>query len=184
MNFKSQRGYSLIEIGVGIIIITVLLACSTSLFNGCFNMYRAVQQRNYVVSHAISNIESLLQMDINTLLTDAETKEVYNDKDKLIAAVEELLETEEGKVKLAEGEYYVPADKVKGDFINSPETNNMRITTKVRRVPTDGEYAYDNTVIKISVLVEYTANPQIAGKEVPKEEILSYEINTIKVTKS
>lgn len=183
MNFKSQKGYSLIEIGVGILIITVLLACSTSLFNGCFNIYRAVQQRNYVVSHAISNIERLLQMDINTLLTDADNK-VYNNKDELIEAVEGLKETEDGEEKLAKGEYYVPADKVKGDFVNSPETNNMRITTRVRRVPTNGDYAYDNTVIKISVLVEYTVNPQIPGKEVPEEEILSYEVSTIKVTKS
>lgn len=183
MNFKSQKGYSLIEIGVGILIITVLLACSTSLFNGCFNIYRAVQQRNYVVSHAVSNLERLLQSDVETLLTDADNK-VYTDRDELIKAVEDLKEAEDGEEKLSTGEYYVPADKIRGDFVNSPETNNMRITTKVRRVPTDGEYAFDNTVLKISVLVEYTVKPQVAGREVPKEEILSYEINTIKVTKS
>lgn len=183
MNLKSQKGYSLIEIGVGIIIITVLLACSTSLFNGCFNIYRAVQQRNYVVSHAVSNLERLLQTDVKTLMTDVDSK-VYDDRDELIEAVEELKDSEEGMKKLADGEYYVPADKVVGGFVNSPETNNMRITTKVRRVPTAGVYAYDDTVIRISVLVEYTVNPQIPGKEVPQEEILSYEISTIKVTKS
>lgn len=182
MNFKSQKGYSLVEIGVGIIIITVMLACSTSLFNGCFNIYRAIQQKNYVINHAVSKVERLLQLDIDTLLKD-DTSKVYNDKEELLAAVEELKETSEGRKKLESGEYYIPADKVVGDFINSPETNNMRITTKLRRVPTDGAFAYDNTLIKISVLVEYTTKPQIPGKEVDKSDILSYEIGTIKVTK-
>ncbi|MBO5179704.1 MAG: type II secretion system protein [Clostridia bacterium] len=185
MNFKSQKGYSLIEIGVGVLIITVLLVCSTSLFNGCFNIYSAVQQRNYVISHAVSRVEELLLMDVDTLLTeyiDEDTTVVYNDNDKLVDAVKNL-NNAEGKAKLAAGEYYVPADKVEGDFYNSPETNNMRITTKIRRIPTDGDYAFDNTLIKISVLVEYTIKPQVPGSTVPENEILSYEVGTIKVTK-
>ena len=177
MNFKSQNGYSLIEIGVGILIITVLLACSTSLFNGCFNIYRAIQQKNYVISHAVSRIETLLQKDADELMPDPTEEE-------LIEIVEALSTSEEGEAKLANGEYAVPTDKVEGDFVNSPETNNMRITTKIRRVPTQGEYAYDNTLIKISIMVEYTIKPQVVGREVPEEDILTYEITTLKVTKS
>lgn len=177
MNLKSQKGYSLIEIGVGVIIITVYLASSTALFNGCFNTYRAIQQRNYVINYAISRVEKALQEDADTLLPDPT-------QEQLIEEINTLMLTENGKKKLAEGEYAVPADKVEGDFRNSPDTNNMRITTKIRRVPTDGNLAYDNTVIKISVLVEYTAKPQADGDAVPSDEILSYEIGAIKVTKN
>ncbi|MBR4111256.1 MAG: type II secretion system protein [Clostridia bacterium] len=178
MNLKSQKGYSLIEIGVGILIITVLLSCSTVLFNGCFNIYRAIQQKNYVVSHAISRVEEMLQKNADELLPDPASEE------ELINIVKSLRTTEEGRKKLAAGEYSVPDDIVEGGFIDSPETNNMRITTKVRRVPSDGDDAYDNTLINISVLVEYTIKPQIPGKEIAKEDIMSYEIGALKVTKS
>ena len=177
MNLKSQKGYSLIEIGVGILIITVLLICSTALFNGCFNVYRAIQQKNFVISYAVENIEKLLQKDTDELIPDPTQEE-------LIAIVESLKDSEEGIEKLAKGEYAIPDDKVVGAFINSPETNNMVITTKVRRVPSDGDYAYDNTVIKVSVLVEYTVKPQIAGKPIEPADILSYEIGAIKVKDS
>lgn len=176
MNFKSQKGYSLIEIGVGIIIITIYLASSTALFNGCFNTYRAIQQRNYVVKYAVSQVEQMLQMDADILMPDLSNEELVNE-------VKNLSTTSAGKEKLANGEYSVPNDVVIGDFANSPDTNNMRITRKVRRVPSDGDYAYDNTVIIISVLVEYTAMPQKDPTNVAQEDILSYELGAIKVTK-
>lgn len=168
MNFKSQKGYSLIEIGVGIIIITVYLASSTALFNGCFNTYRAIQQRNYVINYAISNVEKMLQMDADILAPD----------DDLIDEVKSS-----SVDKLSTGEYAVREDVVNGSFTNSPDTNNMRITTKVRRIPTDGTYAYDNTVLYVSVLVEYTLFPQKDEANIAPEDILSYELSAVKVTK-
>lgn len=168
MNLKSQKGYSLIEIGVGIIIITVYLASSTALFNGCFNTYRAIQQRNYVINYAISNVEKMLQMDADILAPD----------DDLIDEVKSS-----SVDKLSTGEYAVREDVVNGSFTNSPDTNNMRITTKVRRIPTDGTYAYDNTVLYVSVLVEYTLFPQKDEANIAPEDILSYELSAVKVTK-
>lgn len=168
MNFKSQKGYSLIEIGVGIIIITVYLASSTALFNGCFNTYRAIQQRNYVINYAISNVEKMLQMDADILAPDDDLL------DELKASSAD---------KLSIGEYAVREDVVNGSFTNSPDTNNMKITTKVRRIPTDGTYAYDNTVLNVSVLVEYTLFPQTDEANIAPEDILSYELSAVKVTK-
>ena len=190
MNLKSQKGYSLVEIGVGLIIISVFMLSSAGLFRGCASTFRAIKQRNHVINHAVSRVETLLQMDTRTLLTDIMDPEIedddvmYLDDDELIDAVDALKETTDGKAKLANGEYYVPADKVIGDFSNSPDTNNMRITTKVRRVPTDGKYAYDETVLKISVLVEYTTKSYRAGAVIPESDILRYELSTIKVTKA
>lgn len=64
---KSQNGYSLIEIGIGLLIIAVFSFFSIALFNGCYNNYRVIQQRNIAMSHAVSTIEEVLQSDLNTL---------------------------------------------------------------------------------------------------------------------
>ena len=75
MLFKSKRGYSLIEIGVGVLILTVFLICSIALFNGCYNTYRMVQQRNLATNLAVSNMESLLQTN-SDILTGFFTEEL------------------------------------------------------------------------------------------------------------
>lgn len=75
MLFKSKRGYSLIEIGVGVLILTVFLVCSIALFNGCYNTYRMIQQRNLATNLAVSNMESLLQTN-SDILTGFFTEEL------------------------------------------------------------------------------------------------------------
>ena len=129
MNLKSQKGYSLVEIGVGLIIISVFMISSAGLFRGCASTFRAIKQRNHVINHAVSRIEELLQMDTRILLTDDMGTETVDDdvmcvdNDELIEAVEALKEPTAigGEAKLAEGYYYVPADKVIGDLSNSPD---------------------------------------------------------------
>lgn len=171
MNLKSQKGYSLVEIGVGIIVITLFLGCSISLFNGCYNTYRLVEQRNYAIHHALNAMETALQTDMDDLMGEYVSKEKI---DAFDASGEELLE----------GKYAVPEDKVVGGFKDSIDTNNMRITTKIRRIPTDGTIMYDNTVLRISVTVEYTIKPVKNLATLKSEDILTYELNTIRVTNS
>lgn len=77
--FKSNKGYSLVEIGVGIIILTVFLACSVSLFNGCYNAYRSIYQRNIAVNQAVSYMEKLLQID-SDILTGFFSEDVQDEK--------------------------------------------------------------------------------------------------------
>jgi len=67
MNLKSKKGYSLIEIAVGILILTVFLICSSALFNGAYNTYRMIQQRNLATNLAVKTMEELLQTDSNIL---------------------------------------------------------------------------------------------------------------------
>lgn len=64
---RSQKGYSLIEIGIGLLIIAVFSFFSIALFNGCYNNYRVIQQRNIAMAHAVSTIEEVLQTDLNAL---------------------------------------------------------------------------------------------------------------------
>lgn len=75
MILKSKKGYSLIEIGVGVLILTVFLICSAALFNGCYNTYRMIQQRNLAIEKAVSNMELLLQTN-SDILTGFFTEEL------------------------------------------------------------------------------------------------------------
>ncbi len=65
--FKSNRGYSLIEIGVGILVLTIFLIFSISLFNGCYNNYRMIKVRNIAIDRAVYHIEKMLQTDSDEL---------------------------------------------------------------------------------------------------------------------
>ena len=58
---KSNRGYSLIEIGVGLLVLTIFLIFSISLFNGCYNNYRRIKVRNIAIDRAVYHIEKMLQ---------------------------------------------------------------------------------------------------------------------------
>ncbi len=64
---KSNKGYSLIEIGVGILILTIFLIVSIGLFNGCYSNYRRIKQRNIAISRAVYYIENMLQTDSDVL---------------------------------------------------------------------------------------------------------------------
>lgn len=58
---KSNKGYSLIEIAIGLALITIFLVCTGSLINASFTNYRLIFQRNEALDFAISEMESILQ---------------------------------------------------------------------------------------------------------------------------
>lgn len=60
---KSQKGYSLIEIAIGLAIITIFLSCTGSLINASFTNYRLILQRNDALDLAIREMEKVLQSD-------------------------------------------------------------------------------------------------------------------------
>ena len=64
---KTNRGYSLIEIGVGILVLTIFLIFSISVFNACYNNYRRIKVRNIATDRAVYHIEQMLQTDSDEL---------------------------------------------------------------------------------------------------------------------
>lgn len=69
MNLKSNKGYSLIEIAIGLAVITIFLACTGSLINASFTNYRLLLQRNEALDFAIKEMENVLQSG-ETILGD------------------------------------------------------------------------------------------------------------------
>ena len=67
---KSQKGYSLIEIVFGIVIITLFLLTTGSLINASFANYYLILQRNEAMEIAIQKMEEVLNSDKSELIED------------------------------------------------------------------------------------------------------------------
>lgn len=163
MKIKNNRGYSLIEIGIGLLIITIFSIFSLALFNGCYNNHHVIQQRNIALSHAINTMEKILQTQSLAALG-------FEDNMLSRTSILQAAKSATSEERL-EGNYAVPEDeKIQLD-------NNMAVTTKYRRVPTtSANEAMDNTVLKVSVIVEYKVR-------VNDTQSRTIELESLKITK-
>ena len=59
MLFKSNKGYSLIEIGIAIIIVGIFMVASVSLLAASNDNYRRIEQRNIALSYAMQAMETI-----------------------------------------------------------------------------------------------------------------------------
>ena len=59
MNLKSNKGYSLIEIGVALIIVSIFMVISISLLSASNENYRRIEQKNIALSYAMQAIETI-----------------------------------------------------------------------------------------------------------------------------
>ena len=69
MNFKSQRGYSLLEIGVGLILITIFMISGVTMLKGTYNTYRYIEQRDLAMHYLVQSVERELLDNANFILT-------------------------------------------------------------------------------------------------------------------
>ncbi len=70
MNFKSQKGYSLLEIGVGLILITIFMISGVTMLKGTYNTYRYIEQRDLAMYYLVQSVERELIDNANFILTD------------------------------------------------------------------------------------------------------------------
>jgi type II secretory pathway pseudopilin PulG len=71
MNLKSQKGYSLLEIGVGLILVTIFMICGVTMLRGTYNTYRFIDQQNIVMNYLIRAVEKELLESANFEITDS-----------------------------------------------------------------------------------------------------------------
>lgn len=57
---NSNKGYSLIEIAIGLSLFTIFLVCTGSLINASYTNYRLILQRNEALDYAIAQMEGAL----------------------------------------------------------------------------------------------------------------------------
>lgn len=120
MKLKSQKGYSLIEVGVGLILISIFMTCAISMLSGTCSNYRLIEQKNIAMSYLIKAMECEL-MDI----------EDYSITDN--PADTRVVEDVEGKkVTLTEIKKY-----------------NLVVTTTLENLPPKNGVSYDDSKVKM-----------------------------------
>lgn len=120
MNLKSQKGYSLLEIGVGLILITIFMVCGVTMLKGTYNTYRYIEQRDLAMNYLVQSVERELLESANITLTD----------DPANTVIEE--HTDERKVTVT---------KIPG--------HNFTITTTLENLPPKNGETYANSRVKL-----------------------------------
>lgn len=150
MRLNSQKGYSLIEVGVGLILITIFMVCGATMLRGTYSTYRYIEQRNMVMAYLIKAIEietigndslSITQNPANTVVKEDTIQRTVKETvipgtTIKITTTLETLENKDGKsylnskVKLltANAEFYIR---------KNDETSKKNLMLKTLRVEGD-----------------------------------------------
>lgn len=162
MSFKSNKGYSLIEIGVGLLILTVFLVCSVALFNGSYSTYRMIQQRNIATDLAVTTMETMLQTDAD-VLTGFFVEEYNSDDGKTEFRPSDELKTfirDEYRFRKFYEDRYIEINDLPVDEINVTSITDDELES----------YIYKDKDYVISKYIEHTT------KNIPYDEYRSEEV--------
>ena len=89
MRVKSNKGYSLVEIGIAIVIVGIFMVCSVSLLAASNDNYRRIEQRNIALSYAMQAIEAI-QMDNQEISLDEIKNRARHNNMEIITNIETL----------------------------------------------------------------------------------------------
>ena len=126
MNLKSQKGNSLLEIGVGLVIIVVFMYYSVTMLKATYNTYRYVEQRNIVMGYLIKSIENALLDQIEMPITDDPTNTQTKENTQLKKVVVTVIPN-----------------------VSDLITTNTVITTTIEVLPTKDGKSYLNSPVKL-----------------------------------
>lgn len=110
---KSHKGYSLVEIVIGLAIILIFLYATGSLINASYTNYRLVLQRNEAMDFAISEMEKILGESGDKIIKDYLTDEV-DKSNVIISDVGYTKNSMEARVKI---EKVINEQKIYGDKV-------------------------------------------------------------------
>ncbi len=90
MKFKSESGYSLIEIGVALIIIVIFMVCSVTLLSASNENYHRIEQRNIALSYAMQAIEAIELENRGLSLADIKNKALIENNMRVETTIETI----------------------------------------------------------------------------------------------
>ena len=120
MIFRSQKGYSLLEIGVGLILITIFMTCGVTMLKGTYNTYRYIEQRDLAMNYLIQSVEHELLPSVNFSVTGDDSNTVVHEN--------------------------TPSRKV---TITEVPNRNFKITTTVENLPNKNGVSYAGSKVKL-----------------------------------
>jgi type II secretory pathway pseudopilin PulG len=131
LNLKSQKGYSLLEVGVGLVIIVVFMYYSVTMLEATYNTYRYIEQNNMVMTYLVKSIENALLDDVEMKITDDPTQTVDHGNGKVVTTI--------------------PLSSGVGE-----EKPKIVITTTIEDLPPKGGKSYENSPVKkVTSTAEY-----------------------------
>ena len=90
MKLKSQSGYSLIEIGIALIVVAIFMVSSLTLLAGSNENYRRIEQRNIAMSYAMKTIEAMQLNDLGISVEEIKNKASVENNMTITTNIENL----------------------------------------------------------------------------------------------
>ena len=116
MKLKSQSGYSLIEIGIALIVVAIFMVSSLTLLSGSNENYRRIEQRNLAMSYAMKTIEAMQLNDVGISVEEIKKKASVENNMTVTTNIENLPSKDEvnygNKVQIitANVEYHIKSN--------------------------------------------------------------------------
>lgn len=90
MKFKSDKGYSLIEIGIALVVVGIFMVSSLTLLAGSNENYRMIEQRNVALSYAMKTIEAMQLADAGLSVEEIKNNAMTENNMEITIDIENL----------------------------------------------------------------------------------------------
>lgn len=97
MKINSQKGFSLIEIGIALVMAGIFLVCSITLLAASNDNYRMIEQRSIALSYAMKAIEATTLSDVGINLDDIKKKASVENNMEVTVDTEDVLSSDGNK---------------------------------------------------------------------------------------
>lgn len=90
MKIKSESGYSLIEIGIALVVVGIFMVSSITLLSASNENYRRIEQRNIAMSYAMKTIEAMQLNDVGISIDEIANKAAVENNMVITTDIENL----------------------------------------------------------------------------------------------
>ena len=96
---NSQKGFSLIEIGIALVMTGIFMTCSITLLSASNENYRMIEQRSIALSYAMKAIEAATLNNVGINIDDIARKALIENNMKISVDIEDIV-SKDGNKKL------------------------------------------------------------------------------------
>ena len=128
LKVKSQKGFSLIEIGIALVLSGIFTVSCITLLSASNENYRMIEQRSIALSYAMKAIEASLLSDVGINIDDIQKKALVENNMQVTVDLEDVL-SEDGNKKLqivtANVTYHIKSNVAGGEKTLTLKTLNV-----------------------------------------------------------
>lgn len=125
---KSQKGFSLIEIGIALVLSGIFTVSCITLLSASNENYRMIEQRSIALSYAMKAIEASLLSDVGINMDDIQKKALVENNMQVTVDLEDVL-SQDGNKKLqivtANVTYHIKSNVAGGEKTLTLKTLNV-----------------------------------------------------------